>query len=53
MQPGQDLHLLAAPVVEVQVARAQCAVRGRIATGKECERRWEQMVRLYPPSHDD
>ncbi len=47
--PGWYLNLRANPVVEVQVARERFTARARIATGKEREQLWEQMVQLYPP----
>lgn len=51
-QPAWYLNLLANPTVEVQVAREQFTARARVATGKEREQLWEQMVRVYPPYRD-
>lgn len=48
-QPGWYLNLLADPAVEVQVASEHFTARARVATGKEREQLWEQMVQLYPP----
>ena len=48
-QPGWYLNLRANPAVEVQVARERFPARARVATGKEREQLWEQMVQLYPP----
>lgn len=48
-QPGWYLNLRANPIVEVQVAREHFIARARVATGKEREQLWEQMVQLYPP----
>jgi deazaflavin-dependent oxidoreductase (nitroreductase family) len=48
-QPGWYLNLRANPAVEVQVARERFIARARVATGKEREQLWEQMVQLYPP----
>jgi deazaflavin-dependent oxidoreductase (nitroreductase family) len=45
-QPGWYLNLRANPVVEVQVGREQFTAHARVATGKEREELWEQMVRL-------
>ena len=45
-QPGWYLNLLANPTAEVQVAREHFTVRARVATGKEREQLWEQMVQL-------
>jgi len=45
-QPGWYLNLRANPVVEVQVGREQFTARARVATGKEREQLWEQMVQL-------
>ena len=44
-QPGWYLNLRANPVVEVQVGREQFTARARVATGKEREQLWEQMVK--------
>lgn len=51
-QPGWYLNLLANPNVEVQVARERFTARARVATGKEREQLWAQMVQLYPPYRD-
>jgi proline iminopeptidase len=48
-QPGWYLNLRANPVVEVQVARECFTARARVATGKEREQIWEQMVQVFPP----
>lgn len=48
-QPGWYLNLRANPAVEVQVARERFPARARVATGKEREQLWEQMIQLYPP----
>ena len=48
-QPAWYLNLLANPVAEVQVARDHFPVRARVATGKEREQLWEQMVQVYLP----
>ena len=48
-QPGWYLNLRANPLVEVQVARERFTARARVATGKEREQLWEQMVQLSPP----
>jgi deazaflavin-dependent oxidoreductase (nitroreductase family) len=48
-QPNWYLNLRANPQAEVQVAREHFTVRARVATGKEREQLWEQMVQLYPP----
>lgn len=48
-QPGWYLNLCANPKAEVQVARERFTARARIATGKEREQLWAQMVELYPP----
>jgi deazaflavin-dependent oxidoreductase (nitroreductase family) len=48
-QPKWYLNLRANPQAEVQVAREHFTVRARVATGKEREQLWEQMVQLYPP----
>lgn len=48
-QPGWYLNLRANPAVEVQVARERFPARARVATDKEREQLWEQMVQLYPP----
>ena len=45
-QPGWYLNLRANPVVEVQVGREQFTTHARVATGKEREQLWEQMVQL-------
>ncbi len=50
--PAWYLNLRANPTVEVQVAKAIFTARARIATGKEREQLWEQMVRAYPPYRD-
>jgi len=47
-QPGWYLNLRANPVVEVQVGREQFTAHARMATGKEREQLWEQMVQLCP-----
>jgi F420H(2)-dependent quinone reductase len=47
--PSWYLNLRANPTVEVQVAREHLTARARVATGKEREQLWEQMVQLYPP----
>lgn len=51
-QPAWYWNLLANPTVEVQVAREQFTACARVATGKEREQLWEQMVRVYPPYRD-
>jgi deazaflavin-dependent oxidoreductase (nitroreductase family) len=51
-QPGWYLNLRANPVVEVQVGREQFTARARVATGKEREQLWEQMVQLCPLYRD-
>jgi deazaflavin-dependent oxidoreductase (nitroreductase family) len=48
-QPNWYLNLRANPEVEVQVAREHFTARARVATGKEREQLWEQMVQVYPP----
>ena len=48
-QPNWYLNLRAHPQAEVQVAREHFTVRARVATGKEREQLWEQMVQMYPP----
>jgi deazaflavin-dependent oxidoreductase (nitroreductase family) len=48
-QPNWYLNLRANPQAEVQVAREHFTVRARVATGKEREQLWEQMVQVYPP----
>jgi len=48
-QPGWYLNLRANPVVEVQVGREQFTAHARVATGKEREQLWEQMVQMHPP----
>ena len=48
-QPGWYLNLRANPVVEVQVGREQFTAHARVATGKEREQLWEQMVQMAPP----
>jgi len=48
-QPGWYLNLLTNPAVEVQAGREHFPARARVATGKEREQLWEQMVQLYPP----
>jgi deazaflavin-dependent oxidoreductase (nitroreductase family) len=45
-QPGWYLNLCANPVVDVQVGREQFTTHARVATGKEREHLWEQMVQL-------
>lgn len=50
--PAWYLNLRAKPVVEVQVGREQFTARARVATGKEREHLWEQLVQLYPPYRD-
>jgi deazaflavin-dependent oxidoreductase (nitroreductase family) len=47
--PNWYLNLRANPQAEVQVAREHFTVHARVATGKEREQLWEQMVQLYPP----
>jgi deazaflavin-dependent oxidoreductase (nitroreductase family) len=47
-QPKWYLNLRAKPVVEVQVAKDHFSARARIATGKEREQIWEQMIRTFP-----
>jgi deazaflavin-dependent oxidoreductase (nitroreductase family) len=51
-QPAWYLNLLANPTVEVQVAKEIFTARARIATGKEREQLWAQMVQVYPPYRD-
>jgi deazaflavin-dependent oxidoreductase (nitroreductase family) len=48
-QPDWYLNLRVTPVVEVQVGGEQFTARARVATGKEREQLWEQIVQLYPP----
>ncbi len=48
-QPSWYLNLHANPAVEVQVAKEHFTARARVATGKEREQLWEQMVQVYPP----
>jgi deazaflavin-dependent oxidoreductase (nitroreductase family) len=48
-QPGWYLNLRANPLVEVQVAREHFTARARVATGKEREQLWGQMVQMHPP----
>src|SRR5262245_26793168 len=43
-QPGWYLNLRATPAVEVQVVGERFPARARVATGKEREQLWEQMV---------
>jgi deazaflavin-dependent oxidoreductase (nitroreductase family) len=45
-QPGWYLNLCTNPAVEVQVARERFPARARVATGKEREQLWAQMVQL-------
>src|SRR5215470_10330778 len=47
--PGWYLNLRANPTAEVQVGREHFTVRARVATGKEREQLWEQMVQIYLP----
>ena len=47
--PGWYLNLRANPVVEVQVRTEQFTAHARVATGKEREHLWEQMVQMHPP----
>ena len=51
-QPGWYLNLRANPVVEVQVGREQFNAHARVATGKEREQLWEQMVQISPLYND-
>jgi deazaflavin-dependent oxidoreductase (nitroreductase family) len=51
-QPGWYLNLRAHPVVEVQVGREQFTAHARVATGKEREQLWEQMVQISPLYND-
>jgi deazaflavin-dependent oxidoreductase (nitroreductase family) len=51
-QPGWYLNLRANPVVEVQVGREQFTAHARVATGKEREQLWEQMVQISPLYND-
>jgi deazaflavin-dependent oxidoreductase (nitroreductase family) len=46
--PGWYLNLRANPVVAVQVGREQFTAHARVATGKEREQLWAQMVQLTP-----
>ena len=48
-QPKWYLNLRANPVVEVQVARERFPACARVATGKEREQLWKQMVQVFPP----
>ena len=48
-QPAWYLNLRVNPIVEVQVAQEHFTARARVATGKEREQLWEQMVQMYPP----
>src|ERR671925_1093562 len=50
--PGWYLNLRANPVVEVQVGREHFTVRARVATGKEREQLFEQMVQMASPYRD-
>ena len=50
--PGWYLNLRANPVVEVQVGREQFTAHARVATGKEREQLWEQMVQISPLYND-
>jgi deazaflavin-dependent oxidoreductase (nitroreductase family) len=50
--PGWYLNLRANPVVEVQVGREQFTAHAHVATGKEREQLWEQMVQMAPPYRD-
>lgn len=50
--PGWYLNLRANPIVEVQVGREQFTAHARVATGKEREQLWEQMVQLCPLYRD-
>ena len=45
-QPGWYLNLRANPIVEVQVGREQFTAHARLATGREREQLWGQMVQL-------
>ena len=45
-QPGWYLNLHANPIVEVQVGTEQFIAHARVASGKEREQLWEQMVQL-------
>jgi deazaflavin-dependent oxidoreductase (nitroreductase family) len=47
-QPNWYLNLRANPAVEVQVATDHFRARARVATGKEREQIWEQMVQAFP-----
>ena len=47
-QPGWYLNLRANPVVEVQVGKEQFTAHARVATGKEREQLWEQIVQWIP-----
>ena len=47
--PKWYLNLRANPAVEVQVGREQFPARARVATDKEREQLWEQMVQVFPP----
>ena len=46
--PAWYLNLRANPTAEVQVGREQFTVRARVATGKEREQLWEQIVQWIP-----
>lgn len=50
--PAWYLNLRANPVVEVQVAKELFTARAQVATGKEREQLWEQLVQIYPPYRD-
>ncbi len=46
--PRWYLNLRANPAVEVQVGKDQFPARARVASGKEREQLWEQMVQAFP-----
>jgi proline iminopeptidase len=50
--PRWYLNLLANPAVELQVGKDLFAARARVATGKERQQLWEQMLKVYPPYRD-
>jgi len=50
--PAWYLNLRANPTAEVQVGREQFTAHARVATGKEREHLWEQMVQMAPPYRD-
>lgn len=46
------LNLEANPACELMVGPKAVSARARVAEGKERERLWEQMAKIYPPYND-